>query len=90
MPLHPRPSPSQGQRTNITIHIQTSDPLLTLRLLIDDYLNTIKWTVAYTFDPTPGIGWTVVRPDNPAAVDTQAAQGKGYLVFVTADGTLTP
>jgi len=57
---------------------------------IDDYLNSVAWTVAYTFDPTPGIGWTVIRPDNPAAADTQAAQGKGYLVFVTADGTLTP
>lgn len=57
---------------------------------IDDYLNSIAWTVAYTFDPTPGIGWSVIRPDNPAAVDTQAAQGNGYLVFATADGTLTP
>ena len=59
---------------------------------IDDYLNSIKWTVAYTFDPTPGIGWIVIRPDNPAtvAVDTQAASGTGYLIFVTEDGTLTP
>jgi hypothetical protein len=57
---------------------------------IDDYLNSISWTVAYTFDPTPGVGWTVIRPDKPAAADTQAAEGTGYLIFVTEDGTLTP
>ncbi|MFH1560807.1 MAG: hypothetical protein ABID84_05300, partial [Chloroflexota bacterium] len=57
---------------------------------IDAYLNSINWTVAYTFDPTPGIGWTVIRPDNPPAVDTQAVSGMGYLVFVVEDGTLTP
>ena len=58
---------------------------------IDDYLNSIKWTVAYTFDPTPGVGWTVIRPDNPPVTgDGQAVAGMGYLVFVIEDGTLTP
>ena len=57
---------------------------------IDEYLNSVSWTVAYTFDPTPGVGWTVIRPDNPAVLDVEAAEGKGYLVFVSEDGTLTP
>jgi hypothetical protein len=57
---------------------------------IDEYLNSVSWTVAYTFDPTPGVGWTVIRPDNPAVLDVEAAEGKGYLVFISEDGTLTP
>jgi hypothetical protein len=67
---------------------------------LDAYLNSVTWTVAYSFDPTPGVGWTVLRPDgnlvtaaegaNPVAGSTVAAQGKGYLVFVSEDGTLTP
>jgi hypothetical protein len=34
----------------------------------DAYLGGAKWTVAYTYDPTPGIGWVVIRPD-PSTTD---------------------
>jgi hypothetical protein len=57
---------------------------------IDGYLNSISWTVAYTFDPTPGTGWGVIRPDGVLTGDGQATQGTGYLVYVDKDGTLTP
>jgi hypothetical protein len=57
---------------------------------IDAYLNRVSWTVAYTFDPTPGTGWGVIRPDDNLTNDTEAAQGTGYLVYVSQDGTLTP
>jgi hypothetical protein len=53
---------------------------------MDSYLNSISWTVAYTFDPTPGNGWGVIRPSGS---DT-ASSGNGYLVYVTKEGTLTP
>jgi hypothetical protein len=52
----------------------------------DSYFNSIKWTVAYKFDPTPGVGWTVIRPSGADTVDA----GKGYFVYVSEDGTLTP
>lgn len=55
---------------------------------LDLYLGSIKWTVAYTYDPTPGTGWTVERATT--AADTRAANGVGWLIYVTADGTLTP
>ena len=71
---------------------------------IDDYLNSIPWTVAYAYDPTPGRGWEVIRPGSKQAVadytgDPDAADapkvimaepGKGYLVFSRFDATLTP
>ena len=61
---------------------------------IDDYLNSIPWTVAYSYDPTPGRGWEVIRPgssDPDSAPDTiNAEPGKGYLVFSRFDATLTP
>ena len=61
---------------------------------IDDYLNSVPWTVAYTYDPTPGIGWEVIRPgssDPDDEVDTiNAKPGVGYLVFSRFDATLTP
>jgi hypothetical protein len=57
---------------------------------IDAYLNSVSWTVAYTFDPTPGTGWGVIRPDDNLTNDTEATQGTGYLVYVSQDGTLTP
>jgi len=52
----------------------------------DSYFGSVDWTVAYTFDPTPGIGWVVIRPGD---VDTVGST-KGYLVYVTAPGLLTP
>ena len=68
---------------------------------LDAYLNSVTWTVAYSFDPTPGVGWTVLRPDgnlvatvdnngDPTGATDTANEGKGYLVFVSEDGTLTP
>jgi len=56
----------------------------------DAYLSSITWSVAYSFDPTPGQGWTVNRPDGVLNAGTTAAKGLGYLVFATKDGTLTP
>ncbi len=53
---------------------------------IDDYLNSIEWTVAYSYDPTPGRGWEVIRPGE----DAMAEPGKGYLVYSKFDATLTP
>lgn len=53
---------------------------------MDAYLSSVTWSVVYTYDPTPGAGWTVVRP----AGNETAAKGVGYLVYVTKDGTLTP
>lgn len=53
---------------------------------MDSYLSSVSWSVVYTYDPTPGAGWTVVRPTG----NETAAKGVGYLVYVTKDGTLTP
>ena len=62
---------------------------------IDDYLNSIPWTVAYSYDPTPGKGWEVLRPgssedDSEGAVVLMVEPGRGYLVFSRFDATLTP
>ena len=71
---------------------------------IDDYLNSIPWTVAYSYDPTPGRGWEVIRPGTKqAAADytgdpedadapkvIMAEPGRGYLVYSRFDATLTP
>lgn len=53
---------------------------------IDDYLNSIEWTVAYSYDPTPGRGWQVIRPGEGTMVEP----GQGYLVYSKFDATLTP
>jgi len=57
---------------------------------LDAYLGSVKWTVAYSFDPTPTKGWEVLRPDGDLAAGLKVEKGKGYFVFVSADGTLTP
>jgi len=57
---------------------------------MDAYLSSVSWSVAYAFDPTPGAGWEVIRPDGNLSDDVEAAEGKGYFVYLTADGTLTP
>ncbi|MQF99442.1 MAG: hypothetical protein FI727_01130 [SAR202 cluster bacterium] len=63
---------------------------------MDAYLTSIEWSVAYAYDPTPGAGWETLRADSVVAdaindEDTPSAdQGEGYLVYATADGTLTP
>lgn len=59
---------------------------------IDDYLNSIGWTVAYSYDPTPGRGWTVIRRGevDDAGDGLLIEEGKGYLVYATYDAVLTP
>jgi len=67
---------------------------------LDSYLTSIDWSVAYSYDPTPGQGWKTLRGDAVVAsaindgfggtVSPTADQGRGYLVYATADGTLTP
>ena len=53
---------------------------------MDSYLSSVSWSVVYSYNPTPGQGWTVIRPSG----NETAAKGVGYLVYVTKDGTLTP
>ena len=59
---------------------------------IDLYLGSIGWSVAYSYDPTPGKGWEVIRKDETDAagdpLDIEA--GKGYLVYALYDSVLTP
>ena len=57
---------------------------------MDAYLSSVSWSVAYAFDPTPGAGWKVIRPDGNNTSGLKAEEGKGYFVYLTADGTLTP
>jgi hypothetical protein len=71
---------------------------------LDSYLSSVEWSVAYSYDPTPGAGWKTLRGDAIAADGAQdgsaagnaagdsptADPGRGYLVYATADGTLTP
>ena len=58
---------------------------------IELYLTSIGWSVAYTYDPTPGVGWKAIRKgqsteDNPIMVK----EGQGLLVYAQYDATLTP
>ena len=59
---------------------------------IDLYLGSIGWSVAYSYDPTPGKGWEVLRKgdtdENFEGLKIEA--GKGYLVYALYDGVLTP
>ncbi len=58
---------------------------------IEQYLVSIGWTVAYTYDPTPGVGWTAIRKGQStegSIINVEA--GKGYLVYASYDSTLTP
>ena len=71
---------------------------------LDSYLTSIDWSVAYSYDPTPGEGWKTLRSDAVVAdsaedgtatgadngLSPSADAGRGYLVYATADGTLTP
>ena len=59
---------------------------------IDDYLNSIGWTVAYSYDPTPGRGWTTIRrgQTDENGDGLRIEEGKGYLVYATYDSVLTP
>ena len=59
---------------------------------IDLYLGSVGWSVAYSYDPTPGKGWEVLRKggtdENFEGLKIEA--GKGYLVYALYDGVLTP
>ena len=60
---------------------------------IDLYLGSIGWSVAYSYDPTPGRGWEVVRKGDidPITFEGQKIEaGKGYLVYALYDSVLTP
>ena len=58
---------------------------------IELYLNSIGWSVAYSYDPTPGKGWTAIRKGESTEDNTiNVEAGKGYLVFASYDSTLTP
>ena len=59
---------------------------------IDLYLGSIGWSVAYSYDPTPGKGWEVLRKGGTDAnfEGLKIEAGKGYLVYALYDGVLTP
>ena len=52
----------------------------------DDYLISVKWSVAYGFDPDPSVGFERIAP--VSAEELRA--GGGYWVFLTEDGELIP
>ena len=60
---------------------------------LDLYLGAIGWTVAYTYDPTPGRGWEVLRKgalDEDGLPLNKITAGTGYLVYALYDTVLTP
>ena len=60
---------------------------------LDSYLDSLGWTVAYTYDPTPGRGWEVLRKgveDDDGNPVHYVIAGKGYLVYALYDTVLTP
>ena len=58
---------------------------------IELYLNSIGWSVAYRYDPTPGRGWEVIRKGESTEDDMIPVRaGEGLLVYATYDSTLTP
>ena len=60
---------------------------------IDLYLGSIGWSVAYSYDPTPGRGWEVIRKgdiDPITFLGQNIEAGKGYLVYALYDSVLTP
>ncbi len=59
---------------------------------MDNYLNSIGWTVAYSYNPTPGVGWEVIRKGqtDDEGNSPKIAAGKGYLVYALYDSVLTP
>ena len=54
----------------------------------DQYLASIDWTVAYTYD-TDNDAWIELTPGEPGDSD-EVKTGKGYWVWVTTKGTLFP
>ena len=68
--------------------VQTRDPdgNRITDVVLDDYLGTLDWRVAFTFDPNPAIGWQVFRPGDRQLVST----GTGLLVYFDEDDVFTP
>ena len=61
--------------------------------VIDLYLGSIGWSVAYSYDPTPGKGWAIIRKgetDEVTGDGLTIEAGKGYLVYALYDAVLTP
>ena len=61
---------------------------------LDLYLGGIGWTVAYTYDPTPGVYWQTLRKGEEdfetGELVNEAKAGVGYLVYALYDSSLTP
>ena len=60
---------------------------------LDLYLGGIGWTVAYTYDPTPGVYWQTLRKgeeNDDGTLKNEAKEGVGYLVYALYDSVLTP
>jgi hypothetical protein len=55
-------------------------------IFADQYFGSVSWTTAYSYDPTPGAGWAVLRPSRGDTVTS----GTGYIVYVSEKGELTP
>ena len=69
------------------------DPDTNIGPEMDVYLGSIGWTVAYSYDPTPGRGWEVIRKgevDQDTFEGARIEAGKGYLVYALYDAVLTP
>ena len=50
----------------------------------DHYFSGVKWQVAYTYNSSDG--WSVLRPNGDGVVEAK----RGYIVFATSDGVVTP
>jgi hypothetical protein len=55
-----------------------------------NYLTSVSWKVAYTYDPADNAGpWVRILPST-ATSPTNVKIGKGYWVWASAAGTLVP
>ena len=55
----------------------------------DDYFISVDWSVAYSFDPDPSVGFQRIAPSG-TVVENNLHAGSGYWVFLTEDGELIP
>ena len=54
----------------------------------DAYFSGVDWQVAYTYNSSEG--WEVLRPDGDAEAGSTVKTKRGYIVFATNDGVVTP